>query len=118
MFVRREAADLGERPAEADQAEVEQVRPADEVKYQRPGSQHRPPGGWLLLVKEGEHPKQHDAEHNTEQAQPEPVRLGGHHVQDAQADHDCHAGDGDDAVHENINHAARIEPKTPRAGKF
>ena len=42
------------------------------------------------------------------------MRFGGsvHHVQDAEAYHDSHSGDGEDAVHENIIHAARIEPKT------
>ena len=48
----------------------------------------------------------------------EAVRRRGHHVQDAEADHNCHSGDGEDGIHENIIHAPRIEPKTPAAGKF
>ena len=33
VFFRRQAADLGECPAEAEQAEVEQVRSSDEVQH-------------------------------------------------------------------------------------
>ena len=117
VFLCRQAAELGERPAEAEQAEVEQVRPSNAVQHPHPSNQNDPADRRFFGIEDGDCPEQNDAEHKSQQAKPEAVRRRGHHVQDAEADHDCHSGDGEDGIHENIIHAPRIEPKTPAAGK-